>query len=263
MGDWAPRALLTVLHVFAALASGGSLVAVLLQWAQNLACLPQIADSYGDPVSVLQENDVIQACDVITYASGVVCGLSLLMAITVNCCWGVWSCSCLHQFVTLLICVSSVGSGAALTVDFLLWCNTLQHTYPFSSGCESAANYYDEFHRVSNMTAYYRKMELQQGCQWAVVPVAFLTVLVYSIVMKQHARPQGAAVRIRGRYYVLQEDESVPLFHDNPTFNTSPPTYQQVTERGTSPATIRESPLHQDGGVNHPGPYAPPNSRLI
>lgn len=260
MGDWAPRALLTVLHIFAALASGGSLVAVLLQWAQNLACLPQIADSYGDPVSV--ENAVQQACDLITYASGVVCGLSLLMAITVNCCWGVWSCSCLHQFVTLLICVSSVGSGAALTVDFLLWCNALQHTSPSSSGCESAANDYDAHHRVSNMTAYYRKMELQQGCQWAVVPVAFLTVLVYSIVMKQHARPQGAAVRIRGRYYVLQEDESAPLFHDNPTFNTSPPPYQHVTDRGTSPATTRESPQHQGGGVNNPT-QATPNSRLI
>lgn len=42
------RCLLTGLHMLAGLAAGGSLLSVVLQWAQDLSCLPPVSDVYGD-----------------------------------------------------------------------------------------------------------------------------------------------------------------------------------------------------------------------
>ena len=52
-GEWPSRCLLSGLHVCAGIAACGSLVAVLLQWAQNLDCLAPVTDGFGDPLSVV------------------------------------------------------------------------------------------------------------------------------------------------------------------------------------------------------------------
>ncbi|KAK7107100.1 uncharacterized protein [Littorina saxatilis] len=210
-GGWVQRCLLISLHVCGGVAASGALATALLQ--SHLDCLPPVTDVFGDPLSA--SDSLARACEVLTYSSGMICGLNLLMAVTLNCCWGSRFCSFMHQVMTLLMCLVSTGNGTALTVDFILWCDSLQNHVSDHSGCKSAAKTYDNTHDSSNMTDYFNKMEMQQACQWAVVPFTLCAVIVYSVVMNTQTQSQnGRPHAQRGRYYLFREDESAPLVRE-------------------------------------------------
>lgn len=215
MDDILPaRCLLTGLHISMGLAAGVSLVTLLVQWTQSLDCLPPVIDVYGDPVSVT--NVLSGACDIMTYGTGIICGLNFLQALFINCCWRSLGCAFTQQMLTALTCLFCSCCGAALTIDFLLWCNLLNSSLQlhglFYDSCSETAEKYDSHHFSSNMTAYYRKLEIQQACHWAIVPLGFITIVVYTFVMCRFtlSNPDGPS-RPVGHYYLLRSEELSPL----------------------------------------------------
>ncbi|XP_076444731.1 uncharacterized protein LOC143282820 isoform X2 [Babylonia areolata] len=211
------RAFLTGLYFFGGVAAAGSLASTLVSWVSDLNCLPPVTSSSGDPVSV--QNALGNACDMIMYGSGVVCGLCFIMAACINCVWDKWGWLLCQQIVTLAMCVLCASSGTALTVDFVLWCHALRNSVETDSvlSCQRAASRYDKLHDTRNMMAYFKNMELQQGCQWAVVPFLLCAVVVCSFLLKSVAAHKTALTQNRrerhpstGRY-ILLNDESAPL----------------------------------------------------
>lgn len=50
-----------------------------------------------------------------------------------------------------------------------------------------------------------------QACQWAVVPLTLIAVIIYTIAIRNMSLPQGHALQLAGRYYILHNDELSPL----------------------------------------------------
>lgn len=198
-------------------------------------------------------------CDVMKYGNGVVCFLSIFMAITVNCCWYHLRCFIIHQTLTLLMLLLTASSAAALTMDFILWCESIKKGP--TGTCESATNGSDTLY------LYFNKMTIEQGCEWATIPLLLTAVIFYSAIMRNHQggysplTDPGPDARAAdgpswsGRYYDSGA-ESAPLVHSRAAESSF--TVDQAGSRAACYASENHDHLVDRGGVD-PARRRPPS----
>merc|ERR550519_1433053 len=102
-------------------------------------------------------------CYSVLYGMICVCALSFLMALCINCCWENSCATLTNLTLTVIIIAVSVFGGAAFTVHYMLWCDSLSQSMARPHmGCKEAAKLFDKIHHSTNMTLYYNKLEIQQ-----------------------------------------------------------------------------------------------------
>ncbi|XP_035824175.1 uncharacterized protein LOC101845138 isoform X2 [Aplysia californica] len=236
------RSLLTLLHVCMGITAALYTVYTLVGEGYSLQCVPPLVDHFGDPVPFRHGLPIV--CHSVFYSAAAICGISFLMALAINCCWENSCAVFTHFLLTLMACLVSVFGGTALTVHYMLWCDSLSERLgPPYSGCADAAKAYDKSHGSSNMTTYHTKLEIQQIGMWAGFPLALLALVTYACAIYVTGVHDTEGESVRG--YVILQEETIPLLR-----STSPSSAREL-HNPTSPMNYTAPDVTRTGSFSY------------